>query len=112
MKNIQTGMACNLTVFSTEERVRFPALTQTLIADAQKIRELENGFALQFYDQPEQRAQIEAFIKRESQCCSFLNFDLTHDTASETLWLHITGENGVKEFLKMELANINNQEVA
>ena len=112
MKNIQTGMACNLTVFNTEERTKFPAQTQVLLADAQKIRELKNGFAIQFCDQPEQRAQIEDFIKRESQCCSFLEFNLTHDTDSETIWLHITGENGVKEFLQIELANIQNEGTA
>ena len=111
MKSIQTGIACDLTIFNTKDRMKFPVQTQALFADAQKIRELENGFAIQFCDQPEQRAQIEDFVIRESQCCSFLEFNITHDTDSETIWLRITGENGVKEFLQIELANIQNQEV-
>lgn len=106
MKTQETEFACDLTVLSAEEREDFASVTDSLFTAVQETRELENGFAFRFLNQPGQLAQIALFIERESQCCSFLKFKLEVKPNTGPVWLHIDGETGTKEFLRVELDQI------
>ena len=101
-----TDFACNLTVLSEAEREQFASATESLFTTVRETRELEYGFAFRFNNQPGQLSQIAQFIERESQCCSFLKFTLEVEPSSGPVWLCITGEAGVKEFLRAELDQI------
>ena len=104
--------ACNLDVLSDTEKEQFASVTESLFAVVQETNELENGFAFRFIKQPEQLLQIAQFIERESQCCSFLKFTLEVEPSSGPVWLCISGEAGVKEFLRAELDQIQYSERA
>ena len=106
MKTQDTEFACDLTVLSEGEREQFASVTRSLFAAVQETRDLENGFAIRFHNQPGQLMQIAQFIERESLCCPFLRFALEVEPAGGPLWLHITGAEGVKEFLLAELEQI------
>lgn len=110
MKTQETNFACDLTVLSKDERESFASVTDSLFTAVQETRELENGFGLRFLNQPNQLVQIAGFIERESQCCSFLKFNLEVGPSSGPVWLRITGETGTKEFLRAELDQIQNPE--
>jgi hypothetical protein len=110
MKTQETDFVCNLTVLSEQEREQFASVTDALFANVQETRELENGFAFRFYNQPGQLVWITKFIERESQCCSFLHFKLEVEPTGSPVWLHITGGDGTKEFLLAELDQIRNLE--
>ncbi|MGB7874363.1 MAG: hypothetical protein WBL25_08250 [Anaerolineales bacterium] len=105
-----TGFVCNLTVLSKGERELLASVTDSLFASVQETRELENGFAFRFNNQPDQLVQIANFIERESRCCSFLHFNLDVEPSSGPLWLRISGEAGTKTFLRAELAQLKKPE--
>jgi hypothetical protein len=112
MKTQKTDFVCNLTILSEGEREQFASVTDTLFATVQETRELENGFAFRFHNQPGQLVQIAKFIEHESQCCSFLHFKLEAGPSGGPVWLHITGEEGTKGFLLAELDQIRNLELS
>jgi hypothetical protein len=109
MKTQETEFACNLTVLDERERQQFASVTEALFAAAQETRELENGFAFRLQNQPGQLVQVAKFIERESQCCPFLHFSLEVKPASGPVWLQMTGTEGVKDFLRAELDQIQNR---
>ena len=49
------------------------------------------------------------FITTERLCCPFLHFALELDPDAEEVRLRLTGSEGVKEFLSMELAPFEKQ---
>jgi len=110
MKTQETNFVCDLNVLSKEEREQFASVSDSLFAAVQETRELEYGFAFRFLNQPDQLVQIAKFIERESQCCPFLKFSLDVEPSSGPIWLQIDGEAGTKEFLRAELAQIQNPE--
>lgn len=110
MKTQETNFACNLTVLDEQEREQFTNMTDSLFAAVQEMRELQNGFAFRFQNQPEQLVQIARFIERESRCCPFLGFTLEVEASTGPVWLHISGAEGAKEFLQAELTQIQNLE--
>jgi len=110
MNTQETDFVCDLTVLNESEREEFASVTESLFSAMQETRELENGFAFRFLNQPGQLVQITEFIERESQCCPFLNFTLEVEPSSGPLWLHISGEEGTKEFLRAELDQIQSPE--
>jgi len=110
MKTQETNFACDLTVLSEQERERFASVTDALFAAVQETRELENGFAFRFLNQPGQLVQIAEFIERESQCCPFLKFNLEVEPSSGPIWLRIAGDPGTKDFLQAELEQIQSPE--
>jgi hypothetical protein len=110
MKIQETDFICSRTILSEGEREQFASVTDALFANVQETRELENGFAFRIHNQPGQLVEIAKFIERESQCCSFLHFKLEVEPTGSPVWLHITGEDGAKEFLFAELDQIRNLE--
>jgi hypothetical protein len=110
MKTEETDFICNLTVLGETEREQFASVTDSLFAAVQETRELDNGFAFRFLNQPEQLVQIAQFIERESRCCPFLEFTLEVTPSAGPVWLHITGAEGTKAFLLAELTQIKNME--
>jgi hypothetical protein len=106
MKNHPTNFACDLTLLSQQEREGFASLTEILFTAVQETRELDNGFAFRFLNQPDHLMQIAGFIERESRCCPFLGFTLEVEPSGGPVWLYITGAEGVKEFLQSEFTQI------
>ena len=112
MKTQKTDFVCNLTVLSEQEREQFASVTDSLFAAVQETRELENGIAFRFLNQPGQLLQIAKFIERESRCCPFLRFTLEVEPSAGPIWLRITGAEDAKQFLLAELTQIQDLERA
>jgi hypothetical protein len=97
----ETTFKCNLTTPEFRER------KATAIADLKKIikrkKELKNGYAYKFPGSDEVVAKLNDFIKTEKECCDFFTFNLTVSKNKSNAWLEITGEEGVKEFIKTEI---------
>ena len=97
----ETTFKCNLTTPELRER------KATVIADLKKMvkkkKELKNGYAYKFSGSDDVVAKLNEFIKTEKECCDFFSFNLTISSDKSTAWLEITGEKGVKEFIKTEL---------
>ena len=97
----ETTFKCKLTSPELRER------KATVIADLKKMiirkKELKDGYAYKFSGSDEVVAKLNEFIKTESECCDFFTFKITVNSNKSEAWLHITGEKGVKDFIKTEI---------
>jgi hypothetical protein len=66
----------------------------------QEVRELPNGFALRFEDDGSLFGRMAEWVRLESLCCPFLDFELRAEERSGPIWLRLTGPEGAKEFLR------------
>jgi hypothetical protein len=94
-------IACDLTAIPAEEREAHERLAKQLLFEAiPKRQELSDGYSFQF--RADQYPQLVAWIANERLCCPFLRFTLEVTPAQEPLWLHLSGGEGVKEFIQAE----------
>ena len=43
------------------------------------------------------------WIELERQCCPFFGFEIRWEGKNDLVWLHLTGREGIKEFILEEL---------
>jgi hypothetical protein len=101
MKIEKTAFACNPEAMDKEQRARYTILTKQLFATRREVRELPDGYAVDFSANPQTIKDAAEFITYERLCCPFLNFEMAVE--GENLSLRLKGKEGVKEFLKSEL---------
>lgn len=64
-----------------------------------ETRELENGYSLRFDADQETLMALADWIAKESQCCSFLDYQLNVQKAGGPIWFQMSGNAEAKEFL-------------
>lgn len=93
--------ACRLDGLTPEQRTRHRGVTRALLDAVQEKKEIANGFALQF---PAASLMVAAeWVSFERLCCPFLDFELEQQRGQVPVWLRVTGAEGVKDFLRLEL---------
>ncbi len=98
-------IACDLTAIPTDEREAHERLAKQLFLEAVPERhELADGYAFQF--RAEQYQPLVAFIANERLCCPFFRFTLEVTPGRGPIWLRITGDAGVKEFIQSEFTKV------
>jgi hypothetical protein len=95
-------IACDMTVFSPEERPRYHALRIKVISSIEQIVELPNGYRLRL-TKSVTAADVRDWLSMEQRCCAFLDLDLQLEKGG-TMWLTVTGPSGVKALLESEFA--------
>jgi len=98
--SMKSEMACKLT--TPELRKRKEEVIEVLKLKILKKVELQNGYRFYFEGTDEILDSLNSFVKTERLCCDFFNFSILVSNDS-TAALEITGDEGVKEFIKMEL---------
>lgn len=76
----------------------------------QKIVESEehtDGFAFRFHTTDELMDELAEFIKTERACCPFFVFRLRVDADGGDTWLELSGPEGAKEFIRVELGMLS-----
>lgn len=94
-------IACDMSVFSPEDRRRYNSLTRKLARATVSRRELDNGYALEVALDRVTMGELGDWMSLESKCCRFLEIALEAEGAA--FWLRLSGRPGTKEFLKQEL---------
>ena len=100
-------IACDLTVFPADTRQQLAANIPELFQAVQKLRELPDGYALQFPNEPGMFMALATFVEHERQCCPFYNFLIEVEANGGPFWLHLTGGEGVKEFIETVFADLH-----
>ena len=95
-------------VLTPEVKQRQHVLWRTVERRALAIDELETGYAIRFAWEDSLFLNLAELITYERHCCPFLEFALELKPDAEEVNMRLTGGNGVKEFLKMELAALVN----
>jgi hypothetical protein len=98
-----TPLACNLFGLTEQQRKRQQELREQLFEDGREVRELPDGYAIGLPATTTTILAAAEFVTLERLCCPFFRFELSVGGNAEPLWLRLTGEEGVKEFLKSEL---------
>jgi len=95
-------IACDMMAIPADQRASHEALAKHLVFEAAlEYRELPNGYALRF--SVDNYLAINQYIANERLCCPFFHFILEVTPGHGPIWLHLTGGEPVKEYLKAEL---------
>ncbi len=94
------AIACNLSATEQEERGQD---LDRLLADAEDVTELADGYALKFPNRDAWITQAVEMIIAERKCCPFFGFTLVLDPNNGPVWLHIVGSNEVKAFIRAQV---------
>ena len=70
-------IACTLS--ADNYPIRLAGLAEIRGEDVPRVRELTNGVEMSFTDSPQMRDKLEGFVTAESECCSFMLFQLEPD---------------------------------
>jgi hypothetical protein len=99
-------IACNMNVFTPEERENHIRASTQLFQTVQDIQEVENGYKFFFPNSSnlENVTQFAEFIYNERRCCPFLEFTLNISPKDSPISLSLTGPEGTKEFLHEEFS--------
>ena len=95
--------ACDPAAIDAEVRSsHLSAAEQLLRHAAAEVLELPDGFAFRYG--AEQYALVTQFIANERLCCPFFTFTLEVTPAQGPLWLHMTGSDEIKAFIRASFA--------
>lgn len=99
----ETPLACDLTAIEDEQLEKHKKNGKSVFNSVKEFRELSDGYAFRLPADTDTIKHAGGFIARERLCCPFFNFSLevTHDHGP--VWLKITGDEQIKEFVKMNI---------
>jgi hypothetical protein len=95
----KTPIACDRQALGEEARKRhFDEVGPALAALPKTVRELANGFEFSFSPEPRTAELTAEWADSERLCCPFFNIEILSNS------LRLTGGEGIKEFIRAELA--------
>jgi hypothetical protein len=95
--------ACNAFALSPEVRKRhFEELGPALLKLKKSMRELPDGYELEFPADNKTYQLLTEWAFQERSCCPFFDIGLRFDREGGPLWLRLTGRPGTKDFIKEE----------
>src|SRR6266853_5694323 len=98
----QIPFACNLKAFQPAERLRWRELIEQVMSAVVSARELNNGYALRVDAGRTSLVQVAQWIDLERKCCPFFDFQVAMHGEDGSLWLSLTGREGVKQFINAD----------
>jgi len=93
---------CSLTALTPDQRNHHRELSERLHKSVSEVRELADGYAFRLPGETANITLVAEWITLERLCCPFFAFQLEISKEGAPLWLRITGEAGVKEFMQLE----------
>jgi hypothetical protein len=99
----ESPFACDMTAIEASQRGRHVATIDELFRAVGEIRELPNGYAFRLPNESDVLIKAAKFIALERLCCPFFGFTLEAEPEVGSLWLSLTGRDGVKPFIVAEI---------
>jgi hypothetical protein len=99
---MQSKFYCNTKALTPDERARHKQLSEKLIAERKEIVETEKGYEFQFSPKTVSLAELADWVAAESKCCPFFDFHIDVECEGRLLCLRLTGEKGIKAFIRAE----------
>lgn len=103
VQNEQSPLFCDLSALTDTERQEHVAVSEKLFAALESVNELRDGYAFRFPASSDLLQTVATFIARERKCCPFYDFTVRVEREGGPLWLHLSGREGVKEFIQSEM---------
>ena len=102
-KRPQSAFACNRLALTPEQRKRhFDELGPKLHSLKKNVRELPNGYEFEFPADSSTVQLAAEWAVGERACCPFFDIDLRLEREGGSLWLALTGREGVKQFIEAD----------
>ena len=98
----QNKFYCNIKALNPAERERHKQLTDKLIAARREIVETEKGYEFQYSPSNVSIGELADWVAAEGKCCPFFNFHIDLEREGNLLCLRLTGEEGIKPFIRSE----------
>ncbi len=98
MTHTELPIACTLT--AKEQRAWQGGMGRTIFEGYDERRELPDGYALRFPGDDARANALMEFIIHERECCPFFTFGLVFEPNHGAIWLHLTGNEGVRTFVE------------
>jgi hypothetical protein len=95
---------CNTKVLNPAERPRHKQLTNKLVAERKQIIETDIGYEFQYDPSSVSITEVAEWVTAESKCCPFFDFHIDLEREGRVVCLRLTGEEGVKAFLRSEFS--------
>lgn len=105
-KGSESPFACNRLALTTEQRKRhFDELGPRLRSLKKSVRELTNGYEFEFPADSNTVQLVTEWAVGERACCHFFDIDMRLEREGGSLWLGLTGRDGVKQFIQADGAS-------
>jgi hypothetical protein len=102
----ESPFGCNrLALSSAERRRHFEELGPALRALRKEVRELPDGYELEFPSDRKTVAMIAEWVAQERLCCPFFDIDVRFAREGGPVWLRLTGRPGTKDFIRVDGAD-------
>lgn len=101
---VQSKFYCNIKALTAEERARHKQLGEKLTAARKEIVELPKGYEFQFSPKSITIGELAEWVSNERKCCPFFDFHIDLEGEGSLLCLRLTGEEGIKAFIRAEFA--------
>src|ERR1700677_1329156 len=99
----ESPFACNRAALTAQARKRhFDELSPALRARKKNIRELRDGFEFEFPSDTATFQLVSEWVAGERLCCPFFDIDVHAEREGGSLWLRLTGREGVKQFIRSD----------
>ena len=103
MTEKESPFACDMTAIAPEQRSAHMATIEKLFRSVQSKRELPDGYRFELPNDSDVLLTAAAFISLERLCCPFFGFRLEVGREGGSVWLSLTGGDGVKPFIIAEI---------
>lgn len=100
-------LACRIDALGPEQRERHAGLLRELAGAVSSVDELPDGVSVRFPMRPYLFLRLAEWMELERACCPFLQFGLVFENRVPTMRLDLRGPEGVKDFLRAELAFVS-----
>src|SRR5271170_6394581 len=102
---VESPFACNRAALTAQARKRhFDELSPALRARKKRIHELRDGFEFEFPNDTATFQMVSEWVEGERLCCPFFDIDVHVEREGGSLWLRLTGREGVKQFIRADFA--------
>lgn len=98
-------IACNLAAIPLDKRDEHQQNTERVFQHVIDTQELPDGYAFRFAEDADILLALATFVEYERFCCPFFTFTIKVEAANGPLWLYLTGDEGVKEFIQAQFFN-------
>ena len=105
-KRAESPFACNRLALTPEQRKRhFDELGPRLRSMKKSVRELPNGYEFEYAADASTLQLMAEWAIGERACCPFFDIDMRLEREGGSLWLVVTGREGVKQFIQADGAD-------
>lgn len=93
---------CHINGLNPAERAHHKQLTDKLMAVRKRVVEMEKGYEFQYSPAEVSLAELADWVRAEAKCCPFFDFHIDLENQGALLCLRLTGEEGIKQFIRAE----------